>query len=44
LGFVTERNTTVPLRVDSHDAVSDLTDQILRADQAVKAALFTADR
>jgi hypothetical protein len=44
LGFVTERNTTVPLRVVSHDAVPDLTDQVLRADQAVKAELFTADR
>ena len=28
----------------SHDAVPDLTDQVLRADQAVKAELFTADR
>jgi hypothetical protein len=27
LGFVTERNTTVPLRVVSHDAVPDLTDR-----------------
>jgi hypothetical protein len=44
LGFVTERNTTVPLRVVSHDAVPDLTDQVLRADHAVKAGLFTADR
>jgi hypothetical protein len=34
LGFVTERNTTVPLCVVSHDAVPDLTDQVLRADQA----------
>ena len=41
MGFVTERNTTVPLRVVSHDAVLDLTDQVLRAD---KAELFTADR
>jgi len=30
--------------VVSHDAVPDLTDQVLRADQAVKAELFTADR
>ena len=44
MGFVTERNTTVPLCVVSHDAVPDLTDQVLRADQAVKAELFTADR
>jgi hypothetical protein len=44
LGFVTERNTTVPLCVVSHDAVPDLTDQVLRADQAVKAELCTADR
>ena len=28
----------------SHGAVPDLTDQVLRADQAVKAELFTADR
>jgi len=34
----------VPLRVVSHDATPDLTDQVLRADQAVKAELFTADR
>jgi len=34
LGFVIERNTTVPLCVVSHDAVPDLTDQVLRADQA----------
>ncbi len=44
LGFVTERNTTVPLRVVSHDAVPDLTDKVLRADHAVKAGLFTSDR
>jgi hypothetical protein len=44
LGFVTERNTTVPLRVVSHDAVPDLTDQLSRADHAVKAGLSTADR
>ncbi len=41
LGFVTERNTTVPLCAVSHDAVLDLTDQVF---QAVKAELFTADR
>lgn len=44
LGFATERNTTVPLRVVSHDAAPDLTDQIGRADHAVKAGLFTMDR
>lgn len=43
LGFVTERNTNVPLRVVSHDAVPDLTEQILRADHAVTAGLFTTD-
>jgi hypothetical protein len=31
LGFVTERNTTVPLRVVAHDVVPDLTNEILRA-------------
>ena len=44
LGFVTGRNTTVPLRVVSYDAVPDLTEQVVRADHAVKAGLFTADR
>jgi hypothetical protein len=44
LGFATERNTTVPLRVVSHDDAPDLTDQVRRADHAVKAGLFTANR
>jgi hypothetical protein len=44
LGFVTERNTTVPLRVVSHDVVPDLTNNLLRADHAVAAGLSTEDR
>src|SRR6202035_4618588 len=44
LGFATERNTTVPVRVISHGDAPDLTDRVLRADHAVKAGLLTADR
>ncbi|MDF0580368.1 hypothetical protein [Bradyrhizobium yuanmingense] len=44
LGFATERNTTVPLRVVLHDVAPALTHQVARADHAVKAGLFTTDR
>ena len=44
LGFCTERNSTVPLRVVSHESVPELSGQLARADHAVRAGLSTTDR
>ncbi len=44
LGFCTERNSTVPLRVVSHESAPELSGQVIRADHAVRAGLSTATR
>jgi hypothetical protein len=44
IGFCTERNSTVPLHVVSHDCVPELSSQIARADHAVRAGLSTTGR
>jgi hypothetical protein len=37
LGFATEHNATLPLRVFSHDAAPELSSQLARADHAIRA-------
>jgi hypothetical protein len=44
LGFCTERNSTVPLRVVSHEGVPELSHQLVRADHAIQAGLSTTGR
>jgi hypothetical protein len=44
LGFCTERNSMVPLRVVSHESAPELSGQLARADHAVLAGLSTAAR
>jgi hypothetical protein len=44
LGFATERNSTVPLRVVSHDSEPELSEPLACADHAVRGGLSTADR
>jgi len=41
LGFATERNMTVPVRVTSYDTTPNLSSQLAAADHAVRAGLFT---
>lgn len=43
LGFCTERNSTVPLRVVSHGSAPELSRQLALADNAVREGLSTAD-
>lgn len=42
LGFVTGRNMTVPVRVESHDTAPNLSDRLATADHAVCAGISTA--